>query len=144
MQSLNKHSRVTSLIFTVKLHFSTPNNFKKYNSILQNQECLSIEMFVRMLAVHCDQDNSYAITMSWYQARKINELRNLILGLQLWETFPSVRAEVEMLNKLSTWWNRKILGKPCLYNEDSWPNLLKRKIWNKLKIPFALLSYWFI
>ena len=32
------------------------------------------EMFVRMLAVHCDQNNSYKITMSGYQARKMNEI----------------------------------------------------------------------
>ena len=27
-------------------------------------------MFVRMPAVHCDQDNSYEVTMNNYQARK--------------------------------------------------------------------------
>ena len=29
-------------------------------------------MFVRMLAVHCDQNDSYEITMYGYQAKKIN------------------------------------------------------------------------
>ena len=31
------------------------------------------EKFVSMLAVHCNQNNSYEITMNGYQARKINE-----------------------------------------------------------------------
>ena len=33
-----------------------------------------IEIFGRMLAVHCDRNNSYQITMNGYQARKINEM----------------------------------------------------------------------
>ena len=49
-------------------------------------------MFVRILAVYCDQNNSNKITMNGYQARKINEIRNVIFGLQLWETFLSVNA----------------------------------------------------
>ena len=49
-------------------------------------------MFVRILAVYCDQNNSNEITMNGYQARKINEIRNVIFGLQLWETFLSVNA----------------------------------------------------
>ena len=59
-------------------------------------------MFVRMLAVHSDQNDSYELTMSGYQARKINEIRNVIFGLQLWEAFLSVKAEVGMFIKLST------------------------------------------
>ena len=34
-----------------------------------------IEMFVRMLDVHCHQNVSYEVTASRYQARKINEIR---------------------------------------------------------------------
>ena len=30
------------------------------------------EMFVRMLTVHCDQNNSYEITINGFHARKIN------------------------------------------------------------------------
>ena len=59
-------------------------------------------MFVRMLAVHSDQNDSYELTMSGYQARKINEIRNVNFGLQLWEAFLSVKAEVGMFIKLST------------------------------------------
>ena len=37
-------------------------------------------MFVRMLTVHCDQNNSYEITIIGFQVRKINEIRNIIFG----------------------------------------------------------------
>ena len=33
------------------------------------------EMFVRMLTVYCDQNNSYEITINGFQVRKINEIR---------------------------------------------------------------------
>ena len=36
-------------------------------------------MFVRVLTVHCDQNNSYEITINGFQVRKINEIRNVIL-----------------------------------------------------------------
>ena len=39
-------------------------------------------------------NNSYEITMNDYQARKIDEIRNVIFGLQLWETPLSVKAEL--------------------------------------------------
>ena len=45
-----------------------------------------------MLAVHCDQNISYEITMNdGCQARKINEIRNVIFSLQLWEIFLDVK-----------------------------------------------------
>ena len=56
-------------------------------------------MFVRMLAVHCDQNDSHEITMNGYQARK-NEIKNIIFSLQLWKIFLSVKAEVGMFIKL--------------------------------------------
>ena len=34
-----------------------------------------VEMFVRMLTIHCDQNNSYEITINGFQVRKINETR---------------------------------------------------------------------
>ena len=34
-------------------------------------------MFVRMLTVHCDQNNSYEITINGFQVRNINEIRNV-------------------------------------------------------------------
>ena len=63
-------------------------------------------MFVRMLTVHCDENNSYEITVNGCQVRKINEKkRNAIFKKRnfrspLWETFLSVKDEVRM--KLST------------------------------------------
>ena len=38
-------------------------------------------MFVRKLTVHCDQNNSYEITINGFKVRKINEIRNVIFGL---------------------------------------------------------------
>ena len=39
------------------------------------------EMLVRMMTVHCDQNNSYEITINGFHFRKINEIRNVIFGL---------------------------------------------------------------
>ena len=38
-------------------------------------------MFVRMLTVNCDQNNSFGITITGYQVRKMNKIRNVIYGL---------------------------------------------------------------
>ena len=54
--------------------------------------------------------------MNGYQARKINEMRNMIFGRQLWETFLSVKAEVEMF---TIWVLRKFWKKKCWNNDDS-------------------------
>ena len=35
-------------------------------------------MFVRMLTVHSDQNDSYGITINGFQVRKMNEIINLI------------------------------------------------------------------
>ena len=46
-------------------------------------ECLKIfdiEMFVRMLTVHCDQNNSYEITINGFQVRKINENSSIVIS----------------------------------------------------------------
>ena len=59
-------------------------------------------MFVRILNVLCDQNNSYEITISGFQVRKINEIRNVIFGPRYGETFLSVKAEVGMFTKWST------------------------------------------
>ena len=44
-------------------------------------------MFVRMLTVHCDQNNSYEITINGFQVRKINEITNVIFGLRYGKPF---------------------------------------------------------
>ena len=36
-------------------------------------------MFVRMLTVHCDQNDSYEITINGFQVSKINEIINVIV-----------------------------------------------------------------
>ena len=46
----------------------------------------SVEMFVRMLTVHCDQNDSYEITIDGFQVRKIYEIMNVIFGQQRFVT----------------------------------------------------------
>ena len=55
-----------------------------------------------ILKVHNDQNDSYEVNMNGYQARRIKEIRQISFGLQLWETFLRVKAEVGMFPKLST------------------------------------------
>jgi hypothetical protein len=55
-----------------------------------------------MVAVHWDQNNSYEFFMNGYETRTIREIRNIIFGVQLWETFLGVKEEVLMFTKLST------------------------------------------
>ena len=47
-----------------------------------------------MLNVYCDQNNSYEIPMTCYQDRKINEIRHVIFGLQLWEPFSALSPKL--------------------------------------------------
>ena len=76
---------------TIDLYFRIPHTRVEINSI---QNCivnlcrtfftLTIynQMFVRMLAVPCDQNDSYEITKNgYYRARKINEIKT-------WFSFP--------------------------------------------------------
>ena len=42
-----------------------------------------------MQAVHCDQNDGYEITMNGYQARKINEMRNVIGSFKLIKSNPN-------------------------------------------------------
>ena len=62
----------------------------------------TFEMFARMLTVHCDQNDSYEITLNGFlsQKNKRNKKRNF--RSPLWETFLSVKAQVGMFTKLST------------------------------------------
>ena len=63
---------------------------------------LQIEMFAGMLTVHCDQNNSYEITINGLQVRKIKRNKKRNFRSPLWETFLSVKAEVGMFTNLST------------------------------------------
>ena len=48
-----------------------------------------------MLTVHCDQNNSYEITINCFQVRKINEIRNVIFGLRYGKTSSALRPRLE-------------------------------------------------
>ena len=52
------------------------------------------EMFVRLLTVHCDQNNSYEITINDFQVRKINEIRNVIFGLRYGKPSSALRSKL--------------------------------------------------
>ena len=55
---------------------------------------VSDEMFARMLTVHCDQNNSYEITINGFQVRKINEIRNVIFGLRFGKPSSALRPKL--------------------------------------------------
>ena len=50
-------------------------------------------MYVRMLTVHCDQNNSYEITINGFQVRKTKRNKKRNFWSPPWETFLSVKAE---------------------------------------------------
>ena len=75
--------------------FSTKSKIQQDNVITDKESIQKLHIFYQ-------NNNSYEITMNGYQARKINEIINAIFGLQLWETFLSVMAEVRIFTKLST------------------------------------------
>ena len=49
---------------------------KKYYKILY-------EMFVRMLTVHCDQNDSYEKAINGFQVRKMNEIINVNVKVEI-------------------------------------------------------------
>ena len=66
--------------YIAPVHLSHESNSVKFYWVKVND---FNEMFVRMLTVHCDQNNSYEITINDFQVRKINEIRNVIFGHQV-------------------------------------------------------------
>ena len=52
-------------------------------------------MFVRMLAVHCYQHDSYDVTMNGYQARKINDIRKYFAHFSALITMEHLLDETE-------------------------------------------------
>ena len=58
------------------------------------QSISSDEMFVRILTVHCDQNNGYEITINGFQVRKINEIRNVIFGLPYGKPSSALRTKL--------------------------------------------------
>ena len=96
-------------------------------------------MFVRMLTVHCDQNNSYEMTINGFQVRKINEIRNIIFSLRYGKPSSALRPKLGcspswVLDEIQIFW-----GKPCLNNKDSWPKLIQRQIRKQSKNSFLLI-----
>ena len=76
-------------------------------------------MFVRVLTVHCVQNNSYEISINGFPVRKINKIRNVIFGLcygksssMLWPKLGCSQSEV--FDEIQIYWE-----KLCLHNKDS-------------------------
>ena len=74
-------------------------------------------MFVRMLTVHCDQNNSYKISINGFQVRKINEIRNVIFGLRYGKPSSALSWDVHQVEYLMK--SNYFGEKPCLDNKDS-------------------------
>ena len=55
---------------------------------------LHIEMFVRMLTVHRDQNDSYEITINGFQVRKVNEIRDVIFDLRYGKPSSALRPKL--------------------------------------------------
>ena len=55
---------------------------KFHKMVLMSIDIIFNEMFVGMLTVHCDQNDSYEITKNGFQVRNIDEIRNVIFGLR--------------------------------------------------------------
>ena len=51
-------------------------------------------MFVIMLTVHCDQNDSYEITINGFQVRKINEIRKVIFGVHYGKPSSALRPKL--------------------------------------------------
>ena len=72
-------------------------------------------------AVHCDQNNSFEITINGNQVRKTKEIRNVIFGLCYGKPFSALRPKLGcslswVLDEIRKFW-----GKPSLNNKDPWP-----------------------
>ena len=52
------------------------------------------EMFVRILIVHCDENNCYKITINGFQVKNINEIRNIIFGLRYGKPSSALRPKL--------------------------------------------------
>ena len=80
-----------SLKGTTQLYFLDILAYRKNSSDFYN---INPEIFIRMLTVHCDQNNSYEITINGFQVRKINELRNVIFGLRYGKPSSALRPKL--------------------------------------------------
>ena len=82
-------------------------------------------MFVIMLTVHCDKNNSYEITINGFQVRKRNEIRNVVFGLHYGKPSSALRPKLGCSPSWVLDDIQRFLGKPCLSNIDSWPKLIQ-------------------
>ena len=59
----------------------------------------------------------------WFSSQKNKQYKKRNFRSPLWETFLSIKAEVGMFTKLSTWWNPKIWGKILIWlgRLETWP-----------------------
>ena len=76
---------------------------------------VSNEMFVTILTVHCDQNNSYEITRNCLQVRKINEIRNSIFGLSYGKPSSALRSKFWVFNQVEY----------LMISKYFWENLVK-------------------
>ena len=98
-------------------------------------------MFVRMLTVHFDQNNSYEITINGFQVRKINEISNVIFGLRYGKPSSALRPKLGCSPSWVLDDIQRFLGQPCL-NKHKFVTYVnsKEKSENNLQIPLFLSS----
>ena len=83
------------------------NEFVNVSSYHSTYLRFFIVMFLRMLTVHCDQNDSYETTINSFQVRKINEIRNIIFGLRYGKPSSALRSKLGcspswVLNEISS------------------------------------------
>ena len=124
-------------------HFKTLLNFLVFKNVLVSIVTITIsnEMFVRMLTVHCDQNNSYEITINGFQVRKINEIRNVIFGLRYGKPSSALRPKLGCSPSWVLDDIQRFLGEPCLNKHHDGPareNLVRLNE-SKTRIDYRLL-----
>ena len=83
--------------------FYKQNITKEYLLVeIRNIKFYALSILNEIYYVSYNQNNSYEIAMNGYQARKINVIRNVIFGFQLWETLLSIKAKVGIFTMFST------------------------------------------
>ena len=76
-----------------------PSNLWRHNCFkeMMLSQNLTNEMFLRMLTVHCDQNNSYEITINGFQVINIKEIRNVIFGFHYEKPSSALRPKLGCL-----------------------------------------------
>ena len=122
-------------------HFKTLLNFLVFKNVLVSIVTITIsnEMFVRVLTVHCDQNNSYEITINGFQVRKINEIRNVIFGFRYGKPSSALRPKLGCSPSWVLDDIQRFLGQTCLSKHRfvTYVNSIEKSE-NNLQIPFFL------